>query len=515
MHVEFLGHAGFIVASGRMRVACDPWLSPRGAFHASWFQFPCNHHLWERDYRDLTAVVITHEHEDHLDPDFLSRKLSADTPIVVPRYPSRNLWNKIRSVCPNPIVEVKPGAEHPLGDGLRVLFTSEESPANQDSAATFLSREAVLINMNDARLTAKQRDVLKHRLRGRIDALLIQCAGASWYPLCYRYPKEKMLALSVDKRVAKLEYAFQTLDQMTPRIGLPYAGPPAFLDDSLFQYNDDLRGKSIFPDQQRAHDWLRVRGYMRRLEIPLPGDRLNLISGEFVPDATIREEFSFDRKDEYLTAYANRMRPGIAAYLKSLPCPTEDLFGSFRVYFERLGALNEYFRERIDMNLRFVIDGPHGGDYLVQCHGPGVSVERTEGRPAEYTSYMEEVWLHQVLQHNLAWENFFLSLRFSAERDPDVYNDHLLSWLKFADSEALAAVEIYEKTQTNTETIVVETPAGQYRIAKYCPHAGASLKKALIEGSTITCLNHHYRFDLETGKCLNGNCTLRTQKLSA
>ena len=96
---------------------------------------------------------------------------------------------------------------------------------------------------------------------------------------------------------------------------------------------------------------------------------------------------------------------------------------------------------------------------------------------------MDEVWLHQVLHHNLAWENFFLSLRFSAERDPDVYNDHFLSWLKFADSEALAAVEIYEKTQTNTETIVVETPAGQYRIDHQTGYAAAGVASVVGAGA--------------------------------
>src|SRR5437899_10129165 len=65
MQVEFLGHGGFIITSGQMRVACDPWVSPRGAFHTSWFQFPCNHHLWDRDYRHLTALVITHRSEEH------------------------------------------------------------------------------------------------------------------------------------------------------------------------------------------------------------------------------------------------------------------------------------------------------------------------------------------------------------------------------------------------------------------------------------------------------------------
>ena len=513
MQVEFLGHAGFIISHGRFRVACDPWLSPLGAFHASWFQFPCNHRLWHRDYRNLAAVVITHEHQDHLDADFLADKLTPEIPIVVPRYPSQNLRNKVRQACQNPIVEVEPGTEHVFGEGFRLLFTSEESPANQDSAVTFLSREAVLINMNDARLTHQQLETLKDRLNGRVDALLIQCSGASWYPICYRYSDKRMQALSSEKRMAKLEYAFQTLEQMAPRMAVPYAGPPAFLEDSLFQFNDDGQERNIFPDQKKSYDWLRDRGYARRLDIPLPGDRLELISRQFSPDQEIRREFSFEKKEAYLKSYADRMRPAITAYLAGLPRPTVDLFEPFRAYFQRLGKMNKYFREQVNMNLRFVVDGSNGGDFLVKCDARELTVQRTEGQSAQYTTYLDAVWLNQILHHNLAWEDFLLSLRFSAERDPDVYNDHLLSWLKFADPQALSAVEIYEKTRANTETIVVETPAGRYRIAKYCPHAGASLEKALVEGSTITCLNHHYRFDLETGECLNGNCVLQTNKL--
>src|SRR3989449_5030884 len=180
MQVEFLGHAGVIVTSGKMRVACDPWLSPHGAFHASWFQFPCNHHLWERDYRDLAAVVITHEQPDHLDAAFLSQKIAPGISIIIPQHPSRSLWNKIRAACANPITEVKPGVDHQLGEGLRVLFTTEDTPITPCAAATFQTREAVLINMSNARLSVKQRDTLKYRLRSRNDALLVQCAGADW-----------------------------------------------------------------------------------------------------------------------------------------------------------------------------------------------------------------------------------------------------------------------------------------------------------------------------------------------
>src|SRR5438876_1763936 len=438
MQVEFLGHGGIIITSGQMRVACDPWVSPRGAFHTSWFQFPCNHHLWDRDYRHLTALVLNHQHQDHLDAAFLSQKIATGIPIIIPQYPSRSLWSKIRAACANPITEVKPGVHHQLGEGLRVLFTTEDTPITQCAAATFQTRESVLINMNNARLSVKQRDTLKYRLRGRIDALLVQCARVDWNPICYRHPEEKMLALSVQKRVEQLEHAFQTLDRMPPRIGLPSAGPPAFLEDSLFQFNDDLGGKGIVPDQKRAHDWLRVRGYTRRLEIPLPGDRLNLINGEFMPDQAVRREFSFDRKDAYLKAYADRMRPAIAAYLGSLPQPAGDLFEPFRAYVLRLGETKESMVEELKMELRFVVEGSHGGDFLVRCDAGALTFERTGDQTAACTVTLDSVWLNQILRHNLPWKDFFLSLRFSVEQDPAAEDGHVLSWLQLVEPQALS-----------------------------------------------------------------------------
>jgi hypothetical protein len=225
---------------------------------------------------------------------------------------------------------------------------------------------------------------------------------------------------------------------LAPRIGLPCIGPPAFLDDALFRYNDDLGGKSLVPDQKRSQDWLRQRGYGRRLEIPLPGDRLNLINGEFFPDSRIRQEFSFDRTDMYLKAYAERMRPAITAYLAGLPRPTEDLFEAFRAHVQRLGESNEPIRNQIEMEIRFVVEGSHGGDFLVRCHAGELTVERTEGQSAPFTVYVDAVWLNQILSYNLPWKDYFLSLRFSVEHDPEVKDDHVLSWLKLADAQDAA-----------------------------------------------------------------------------
>ena len=45
MNITYLGHAGLKIETRRATVVIDPWLSPEGAFQASWFQYPDNHHL--------------------------------------------------------------------------------------------------------------------------------------------------------------------------------------------------------------------------------------------------------------------------------------------------------------------------------------------------------------------------------------------------------------------------------------------------------------------------------------
>ena len=85
--------------------------------------------------------------------------------------------------------------------------------------------------------------------------------------------------------------------------------------------------------------------------------------------------------------------------------------------------------------------------------------------------------------------------------------------MNFAGQEALGAVERYECSHRQGETIVVETQGRKYRIAKHYPHAGGPLANSLIEATTATCLDHYHRFNLETGKCEIGNCTLFTRRI--
>lgn len=510
MRAQFLGHAGLAIDSGQTRLLIDAWFSPEGAFDASWYQLPANHHLAGGNWSSLDAAIVSHEHMDHFDPGFL-RGLPARVPIVVTSYASPLLPRKVfHSVGRAPRV-LRTGKEDFIGD-IAVRTWTEPSPMNLDSVWVFKHGGRSIVHTVDSRLTKEQLDEILEYLGGPPGLLLVQCAGASWYPLVYEnYDAATKHARGLRKREQKLGYALSVAQHLRPETLVVCAGPPAFLDESLRYANAD----PSFPTPGESRAWLGAAGYLGRVEAPLPGDRLDLRDGTLVPDAEMHDTFAWEGTAAYIERYAGRMQPEIAeVYRRADAIVVPDLDEAVRAHFGRMTSLSPYFNERIGMTLCLAVDGPEGGEWLVDF-GAKPGVRRARGdEPYQYRYRMHSRWLKRILVDGVPWEDFLLGLRFSAYRDPDVYNDHLLGLLKFNDAKTLQAVERWEQAQS-AETIVVEASDGaRYEIAKYCPHAGASLEHAPIEGHTITCLNHHYSFDLDTGRCSSGNCSLKTRKLA-
>jgi len=123
------------------------------------------------------------------------------------------------------------------------------------------------------------------------------------------------------------------------------------------------------------------------------------------------------------------MRPAVTAYLENMPGPAADLFEPFRAYVRRLAESNHPLHDETKLELRFLVEGLHGGDFLIRCDAGELTLERTEGRPAPCTVFLNALWLHQILTGSLSWSDFFQSLRFSVEQDPEAEDDHLLAWL--------------------------------------------------------------------------------------
>ncbi|MBO3460064.1 MBL fold metallo-hydrolase [Aetokthonos hydrillicola Thurmond2011] len=503
MKITSLGHAGLKIETQNATILVDPWLSPEGAFLASWFQYPDNHHLMTPSLLHPTAIAISHEHLDHVDPWFLAQ-VPEDIPVIIPHYPSPILRKKIATAGIKTIIEVPQWELVQLAEGISLFFVSEESPMNHDSAMVIVGDGEVLLNLNDARLSATQLCTISTKVGGMIDLLAIQGAGASWYPMCYEYPQEKQTELSKRKRIAKLKYLERVLTTIEPIKVLPFAGPPCFLDPDLAWVNTEMED-GIFPDQQQVIDWLAKRGIQNTLLL-LPGDAFDITTNKKETDP-IWSEFSFSDRDSYLQKYALAKAHDITAFKARYPEPTESLWKPFQNYFQRLLAMSPYFNSKIGMRVGFDIVGAGGGKWAVDFR-PGLEAVFEEMGECSYRYRFASRWLLPILNDELPWEDFFLSARFQAWRNPDTYNDHLLGLLKFACPNSLKAVEDYETSMNSNEQITIYSEGHTYQIQRYCPHAGLDLQEVgeILPGGILRCLGHHYEFDLETGKCLNGKC---------
>jgi UDP-MurNAc hydroxylase len=502
MRITALGHAGFRVETAGATVLLDPWLSPEGAFQASWFQYPENHHLLTPELCRPTAIAVSHEHGDHIDPWFLAH-VPASVPVVIPRYPSPVLRRKVLAGGARRVIEAEPYEEIEVAPGTRLFFVCEASPMNHDAAIVVCGDGHTFLDLNDARLFPMQFRAIRQAVGGTIDVFAFQGAGASWYPLVYDFPEERRRELSRQKRLAKFSYVARAMAAVEPTIGIPSAGPPCFLAPDLSAHNAEMRD-GIFPDQQQLVDWLATEG-IRNVALLLPGDTWDAATRMRDADPRWRD-FAFG-DPTYLEAYAARRQRDVAAVLARHPEPTQSLWDGFRDHFERLLAMSPYFNSRIDMRVGFVVEGPGGGEWSVDFR-PGREVVADTLGDCAYVYRFASRWLPPILDGSVPWEDFLLSLRFTARRNPDRYNDHLLGLLKFAEPDALAAVEAFETALASDERMTVRCEGRTYTIGRHCPHAGNDLLETgeVLPGGILRCLAHHYDFDLATGECLNGHC---------
>jgi L-ascorbate metabolism protein UlaG (beta-lactamase superfamily)/nitrite reductase/ring-hydroxylating ferredoxin subunit len=517
IRITYLGHAGLRVDGASLRLLMDPWFSARGAFQAAWYQFPSNAHVDRATLLDCDYVTVSHEHLDHMDLSVLTA-LPATAAVLVPRYPSPNFRDRLKAAGVANVIEVPAWHRFRLNErGDWLTFIPEQSPMCHDSAVLVSAGGASLLHCNDARLTVGQARRAAIECGGRLDVLAAQMASATWHPICYDYPPEQMAQICAAKRAGKFRAVSQFVRMVKPELAVPFAGPMCFLDPELQHYNHWLKAPGLFPDQRQAAEFLAKRLPGQDVGRWLPGDVYEPLARRRTPDSMWRD-FDFADTDEYLDSYAASRHSDIETVRAAYPEPGTDLRDAFVEHFRRLGEMSPYFLERIDMTVRFELTGAVEGRWDVDLRPGGVRVDLNgRARSPEYGFRLDSRWLAPVIFGQIAWEDLLLSLRFSAWRHPDLYNDYLIGLLKHAEPQALQAVEAYELSRSSDEKIVVEAPGGRYEIGRYCPHAGEDL----AVGSTVTagvlrCLGHNLEFDLATGTCLNARCDpLITRRLAA
>lgn len=507
MRVTGTGHAGLLIETGARRILVDPWMSPEGAFFASWFPYPDNAHLIDAPaLRAPNALVLTQDRPDHTDP-WLLAQIPPEIPAIVPRYPTPALRRAVLSARERPLIELAPWEIYRLEDGTTIFFVSEESPMTYASAVAIASGAATLLNAGDARLTLAQIRSIRVKLGGEVDLLTVQGAAASWFPLASELPPEKRREFTQRKRHTRLIQTARMIRVAEPKLAALTAGPPCFLDAELAPFNAELNADGMLPDAFTVAGLLRGRG-LQNITTLFPGDTIDLPSMAKTADPAWLDLASSDR-DACLRDYALRRLPAIEALRARHPEPTRPLVDELRAHLEDLLSMSAYFNSKINMRVGFEITGPGGGSLYADFREVHVAaLDDTIQCDALFT--IPSRWLAALLDGDgrIGWGDLLLSLRLRTSGLTEPHSDHLIGLLKLADPAALDAVEAYERAMEKSPFITIHTHGKTYRVQRYCPHAGQDLAEVgdIAPGKVIVCLTHHFEFDLETGRCLNDRC---------
>ena len=183
--ITSLGHAGLDVRLGDVRLVCDPWLTPRGAYLGSWHPFPDNGAIAASALHDAPFLFISDPRPEHLDVDTLS-SFPRTVRVLLPALASPTLATKIRALGFCDVVELPADQPYELGPG--VQLTVLRSAHEHLSSATLVleGQGELLVIQHDCLLDGETHARLAAR-KPTVHFLSLPVGSASYGPLRARF----------------------------------------------------------------------------------------------------------------------------------------------------------------------------------------------------------------------------------------------------------------------------------------------------------------------------------------
>jgi len=503
MRATSIGHAGILIETEYGSITCDPWFDP--AFFASWFVFPRNDQLSAdllSRIENADYLYISHLHGDHLDDSWLATHMSRDTTVLIPGFPTRELERHMRALGFNNIIRTVDREELNLG-GITVAIHVETSITDGpggDSSLMVSDGQTRLFNQNDCRTT----DLDALRQHGHVDLHWLQYSGAIWYPMVYEETPERMRELIDSKVDSQFTRSLKYVDEINAKAVVPSAGPPCFLDPELFQFNmitgDEL---SIFPDQMSFLSRLTAAG--RNGLLAIPGTEIEITPQGCTVKHPITEanlQAIFTNKLDYLTQYQNDWTPWLEQAKASWHPPTTNLLQTLKAWWEPLLAMAPTLRSAVGANCLMRI-----GNLEIIIDFPAGEIREFSNEPYRFRFEIQRELVETVVADRAVdWSNaLFLSCRFRAWRD-GAFNEYLYNFFKSLSVERMRRAEAEARRKLDPPDGSEEIELGGYIVERACPHRQADLSVfGEVEGQTLVCTLHGWRFDLESGECLTAS----------
>jgi len=228
-------------------ILTDPWVNP--AYFASWFPFPDNSELDWESLGKVDYLYVSHLHRDHFDREHLKRFVDKKATVLLPAFPTSEMEDELREVGFTKFIKTVSNEVVELDGGLKIMIQALTSPTDGPigDSSLWVEYDGIrLLNQNDARPA----DLSEFAKLGHVHAHMLQFSGAIWYPMVYELPEAAKTAFGKQKRERQFDRTWRYIDDLKASWVFPIAGPPCFLDDELWQFNDIFGDEgNIFPDQ--------------------------------------------------------------------------------------------------------------------------------------------------------------------------------------------------------------------------------------------------------------------------
>ena len=147
------------------------------------------------------------------------------------------------------------------------------------------------------------------------------------------------------------------------------------------------------------------------------------------------------------------------------------------------------------------------GDLEIIIDFPAGQIREFNDEPYRFRFEIQRELVETVVADRAVdWSNaLFLSCRFRAWRD-GAFNEYLYNFFKSLSVERMRRAEAEARRKLDPPDGSEEIELGGYIVERACPHRQADLSVfGEVEGQTLVCTLHGWRFDLESGECLTAS----------
>jgi UDP-MurNAc hydroxylase len=416
MKVTYIGHACMMMESGGTRILMDPWLTDP-TYHGTWWHYPPLK-MGARDLPKIDYLYVSHEHLDHFDPPTL-RLLDKDVHVIIANFKRKRFRDRLAALGFRNITEIDFGREFRLnGSGFTVRLIPPDRPWD-DSAILVRDGRTTVLNVNDCHLD----EATLSRLGDQevIDLAFLTFTGASQYPGCFEFPLSTKIERWRQSKEAHLEEFVNWARLLRTRRAVPAAGNFALLaPDQLFLNTSDY----VNTPQEAIDRLAAVAPEIEGLQMN-PGDVWDSTAGL----TRLQPPPDWQRRMEHIEELSRQHAGHITEIFASEGEAPPDLYDRFHAYFTGLLSADPEIARRINIVTWWVVDGPHGGDWVIDFTRERDWVYR--GVPTNWNKRLKfpAALLALGVNGEAVWDDLILSFRVRLARNPDRFNKEFWTWL--------------------------------------------------------------------------------------